>query len=472
MRMFAAYGRLPSKFGQNAAIMLSHWIRSLSTRLWVTNVGAFAISLALLSGIVVYVFDHYPGVLGRHQQMENAHHIVAGLNFDAAGWPVSVRMREPQALIFRLLPNDVKYRVLDETGRQLLSSGSSVAKDDEPWLTQGLAGTVGKVMPATIDGKSYTVATQIVSRGTGVFYVQVAESKAFVEALVTAKVEPIPATAAYALLIATIIFGLTLPVTIRHVLRPLREASDAAAGIDPYNLKTRLSPSGFPSEIKPLIDAFNGALTRLEKGFAVQQQFLAAAAHELQTPLTLLRGQIELQPDIAQKENLLREIDLMARQVRQLLHLAEVSEAQNFSFDEVHSVDVAQEVVAYLDRKAAAKQVKLRIEAEGTWPSIRADESALFILLKNIVENAINVSPTSGVVLLVIDEASIYIEDQGPGIRQDHLPFLFDRFWRAPDSKYDGAGLGLAICREVALAHRWQLTVDVLQTGTRFSVWL
>lgn len=450
--------------------MFSHWIRSLSTRLWAINVGAFAISLALLSAVAIYVFGHCQGAFGRWQQMESVQHIVAGLDFDEAGRPVSVRLREHQVLMFRILPNDVEYRVLDATGRILLTSASGAPGNDGPWLTQGLAEAAGKTVPVTIHDKQYSIATQGVSRGANTYYVQVAQSRDFVEALLNAKVEPIAATVGYALLVATIMFGLTLPVTIRHVLRPLREASDAAARIDPSNLKTRLSSSGIPSEITPLIDAFNGALARLEKGFAVQQQFLAAAAHELQTPLTLLRGQIELQPHIAEKAHLLREIDLMARHVRQLLHLAEVSEVQNFSFEEVSSLDVAQEVVAYLDRKAAARQVKLHIEAQERAPCIRADKSALFILLKNIVENAINVSPPNGVVLLVIDEGAIHIEDEGPGIRQDHLPFVFDRFWRAPDSKYDGSGLGLAICREVALAHRWKLAVDVLLTGTRFSV--
>ncbi|RDV00937.1 sensor histidine kinase [Trinickia dinghuensis] len=454
--------------------MFSHWIRRLSTRLWAINVAAYAVSLILLSSAAIYLIDHFPDALGRRQQMESVRHIVDGLRFDGTGQLLSVQLRERQALIFRLAPNDVKYRVLDATGRELLASTSAdpKGKGDWPWLTQDLAEAAGTIAPATIGGKVFTVATQRVSSGTRIAYVQVAESKQFVEALVTAKIEPIPATAGWALLIATIIFGLTLPLTIRHVLRPLKEASDAAAKIDPYNLKTRLSSKGIPSEIKPLIDAFNGALTRLEKGFAVQQQFLAAAAHELQTPLTLLRGQIELQPEIKQRAHLLRDIDLMARQVRQLLHLAEVSEAQNFSFDDVNSLDVAQEVVAFLDGKADAKQVKLHIEAGETQPRIRADKSALFILLKNFVENAINVSPESGVVLLTIDEASIRIEDEGPGIRQDHLPFLFDRFWRAPDSKYDGAGLGLSICREIASAHQWRLAVDVLPTGTRFSVWL
>jgi signal transduction histidine kinase len=261
-------------------------------------------------------------------------------------------------------------------------------------------------------------------------------------------------------------------LTIYRVLRPLREASRAAARIGPSHLKTRLSTSGVPTEIKPLIDAFNEALARLEKGFAVQQQFLAAAAHELQTPLTLIRGQIELQPEIEGKGLLFREIDLMSRQVRQLLHLAEVSEAQNFDFAEVNPVGVAHDVLEYLTRKADARQVRLSIEDRHAAPKVRADKGALFILLKNIVENAINVSPADGIVILTVDSGSIAICDEGPGIRDEHLPFLFTRFWRAPGAQYDGAGLGLAICNEIALAHDWTLTVSSQAVGTRFTVWL
>jgi signal transduction histidine kinase len=99
-----------------------------------------------------------------------------------------------------------------------------------------------------------------------------------------------------------------------------------------------------------------------------------------------------------------------------------------------------------------------------------ADRSALFILLKNIVENAINVSPPNSVVWLVIGAASIEVSDAGPGIREEHLPFLFKRFWRAPGVRHDGAGLGLAICKEIAVAHEWRLTVSRLAAGTRFIV--
>jgi signal transduction histidine kinase len=327
------------------------------------------------------------------------------------------------------------------------------------------------VRPATIDGNAYSVATQRASNGGFVYYVQVAQSRQLLDALIISRIDPIPKTVAYVLVIATIIFGLTLPLTISRVLKPLREVSRAARGIEPRNLKTRLSSDGIPSEIKPLIDAFNDALTRLENGFAVQQQFLADAAHELQTPLTLVRGQIELQPDIQHKALLLREIDLMARQVKQLLHLAEVSEAQNFSFGDVNGVEVARDVVSLLAGKADAKQVKHHIEARDSASPIRADGGALFVLLKNILEKAINASPSDGVVVLTVLDKAIHIDDEGPGIQREYLPRLFDRYWRAPDSRYDGAGLGLAICKEIAVAHQWKLTVDVLATGTRFSVW-
>jgi signal transduction histidine kinase len=443
----------------------------LSARLWVTSVAALAVSLAVLATAVIYAFNHFPEqMLGRHEQMENATDVANGLGFDDAGRPVSVRLPEQTAWLFEVVPTELRYRVLDERGSVLLASAD--ARDDVPWGAADLSRTSGKVQRIPIDGKPYDITTLRVSHGHAVFYVQTATSARFVNAIIDQKVKPIPAIVKITIFIAMFTFGLTLTFTVYQVLKPLREVSSAAAMITPRNLTTRLSLKGIPSEIKPLINAFNEALARLENGFAVQQQFLASAAHELQTPLTLIRGQIELQSEIEDKELLFREIDLMARQVRQLLHLAEVSESQNFSFGEVSSVDVAQDVVTYLARKADSKQVKLQLDAQVASPSIWADRSALFILLKNIVENAINATPANSVVSLVIDDASIQVQDEGPGIRQEYLPFLFKRFWRAPDARHDGAGLGLAICKEIAVAHEWRLTVSSLASGSRFIVWL
>ncbi|AMV48489.1 sensor histidine kinase [Paraburkholderia caribensis] len=450
--------------------MLNHWIRSLSVRLWLTTVVALATSLTLLAALVVYVLDHYPEqTLGRREQMENARNVVDGIKFNEADIPTSVKLPAREAWLFQTAPTELKYRVLNAQGDVLLAS--TEADKHGPWLTNpsAVAGAVGHVV---INGKRFSVATLRILRGQSVFYVQTAMSLPFIDALVSLKVKPIPNIVRVTFFVAIVIFGVALPFTIHRVLKPLRDASDAAMHITPRNLKTRLSAIGVPSEIKPLINAFNDALGRLEDGYMVQQQFLAAAAHELQTPLTLIRGQIELQPEIKDKDLLFRQIDLMSRQVRQLLHLAEVSEEQNFTFGDVNSTEVMQDVVAYLARKADSKQVTMHIKEHTTSSMIWADKSAMFILLKNIVENAINASPENGVVLLTIDKGSIEVCDEGNGIPQAHLPHLFERFWRAPGAKYEGAGLGLAICKEIALAHDWTLTVSSVAIGTRFIVWL
>ncbi|SFT82019.1 sensor histidine kinase [Paraburkholderia aspalathi] len=451
--------------------MLNHWIRSLSARLWLTSIAALAICLTVLATLVIYVFSHFPEeTLGRSEQREKVMHVVDGLVFDDAGHLVSVRLPDREAWLFNAAPTELQYRVLDERGSVLFASGDT--RDSRPWLEGDPATANGRIVQASIDSKPFDIMTQQVPHGQAVYYIQTATSQRLNQALIGVKIAPIPDIVRITFFIATIIFGLTLTFTVHRVLQPLRQASRAAALITPRNLTTRLSSEGIPSEIRPLISAFNETLGRLENGFTVQQQFLASAAHELQTPLTLIRGQIELQPEIEDKELLFREIDLMARQVRQLLHLAEVSESQNLTFGEVSSVDVAQDVVGYLERRADRKHVKLELETLNAPSSIWADRSALFILLKNIVENAINVSPPNSVITLIIDDVSIQVRDEGPGIRQEYLPFLFRRFWRAPDARHDGAGLGLAICKEIALAHEWRLTVSSLGEGTRFTVLL
>lgn len=467
----SAAGRPHDAF-QRGSAMLDHVIGSLSARLWVTTVVALAAGLTALAGVLIYVFDRYPEqTLGRHEQMESVRNVTAGIRFGEAGVPVSVQLPERDAWLFQVAASELKYRVLDAAGNVLLAS--SGARHDGPWLMNAsLSDAAGIIVRSSIDGRPFFIATRRVARGRSSFFVQTATSARFVEALIGLKVAPIPVTVKTVVLVAFVVFGLVLPLTIYRVLQPLRDASRAAARITPRHLKTRLSATGVPSEIKPLIHAFNEALARLEKGFAVQQQFLAAAAHELQTPLTLIRGQVELEPAIEAKGLLLREVDLMSRQVRQLLHLAEVSEAQNFDFAEIDAAEVAHDVVDYLTRKADAKQVRLSVEEGGVLPEIRADKGALFILLKNIVENAINASPADGIVSLTLDGASIAICDEGAGIPEDHLPFVFTRFWRAPGVEHDGAGLGLAICNEIALAHDWRLTVSSRTVGTRFTVWL
>jgi signal transduction histidine kinase len=450
--------------------MFNYWIRSLAGRLWLASITALAVGMATIAAIIIYAINIYPPqAFQRNANLKLAHHAAALLSFDPAGRPVSVDFDSETAWLFDPTASELMYRVLDADGQLVFASRGGYG--GKPWAVGDLAAAAGTSKSVMIDNRSFDVVTLKVRRGPSTFFFQTATSIPFDKAIRNQKVLPIPKVVGDTTLIATLIFGLTLTFSVRRVLRPLRTVSLAAAQITPRNLTARLSTVGVPSEIKPLINAFNDALTRLENGYNVQQQFLAAAAHELQTPLTLIRGQIELQPGVEHKDLLFREIDLMARQVRQLLHLAEVSESQNFSFEEVDRLDVAEDVVSYLSAKADKMQVKLGIELVRVPTPIKADRSALFILLKNIIENAINVTPPHGSVTVLVDDFSIQIRDQGPGIKAEHLPFLFERFWRAPDAPHDGSGLGLSICREIAIAHEWRIAVKTLVCGTQFIIW-
>lgn len=449
--------------------MRAVWKHSLAARLWLISVVVLTLSLGGLAEMVVWAYGANPEhVITQDERLETAYEVANGLRFDEAGMLRAVSLTRQHAWLFGVAPGEFRYRVLDARGRVLLSSMPEPSPGAWPLPARGLAGTATE--HSTVAGRTYVVATVKVMHGSAPYFVQTAASVQFIDALASLRIQPVPQIVEIIIMISTVVFGLALPLTIRHVLRPLRDVSRAAADITPKNLKARLPLRDVPGEIRPIIGAFNAALARLEDGFDAQQQFLASAAHELQTPLTLLRGQIELQPDIGGRAELLGEIDLIARHVRQLLHLAEVSESHNFQFEEIDALDVMEDAVDYLAQRADEKAVRLHIVECERQPKVMADRGALFILLKNIVENAIDASPKRGIVLLRLDADGLHVCDSGTGVPAADIPNLFRPFWRAPNSTGHGSGLGLAICGEIAAAHGWEIAVRCSLAGTRFSV--
>jgi signal transduction histidine kinase len=267
-----------------------------------------------------------------------------------------------------------------------------------------------------------------------------------------------------------LIFFVTTRFTLRRALAPLSEASAAARRITPRTLDERLGEAQQPVEIRPVVQAFNQALDRLARGFRTQQDFLASAAHELKTPLALIRVQVELGPDDERRHHLLQDVDRMARQVQQLLMLAEVSEPQNYRIEAIDPRTTVREAFDFMARVAERLGVYVGLRIEDDVRQWQADRGALFTLLKNLLENAIQHSPAGGVVALTVRSDGFCISDEGPGVSAEHLPRLFDRFWRAPDSRGDGAGLGLAICAEIATAHDWRIVARMPDRGLEMAV--
>jgi signal transduction histidine kinase len=153
--------------------------------------------------------------------------------------------------------------------------------------------------------------------------------------------------------------------------------------------------------------------------------------------------------------------------VQQLLHLAEASEVQNYRPATVDMHELVRQAAGYLDRMADAARVRLELPRQTVAVRWLADRGALFTLLKNLLENAIQHAPAGTPVSVEVDATSMTVRDWGPGVPQDQMSSIFARFWRGPHRRDMGAGLGLAICREIAQTHGWTLTASQAQPGLR-----
>ncbi len=439
---------------------------SLGARLLATFIIASLLSIALAAVGLQTLFNWHRSAVVSHGLDQQVDWIDSHLAFDAAGTPVALREPPDTAWVYTAATRDWKYRVVDARGTVLLSSDPGA-----PAFAPTPAGFDPAIerFDVVVDGLPLHVVSQARSHGGRRYVVQAAISDRAAALFSGAVVGPILKNALVIAALSLLLFAIGVQAMLSHLLLPLKRASDAASRIAPRNLETRLSEALMPRELRPLIRAFNEALDRLQQGYRVQQEFIAAAAHELKTPLALIRGQVELSesPD---RELLLGDIDLMARQVHQLLHLAEVSEARNFQMAALDVGAVAAEAATFLQRLAHRGNVHLDLRVAEGLAERRADRGALFVLLKNLIENAIQHSPGGAVVTVDVRANGISVRDEGEGIPPEHLPELFKRFWRGAARRDTGAGLGLAICHEIALAHGWSLVARNGTVGAEFLV--
>ena len=248
-------------------------------------------------------------------------------------------------------------------------------------------------------------------------HLQIVRSDRFDGAILTIAGSVARKSASAAVVIALAIFGSVVYMATRRMIHQLRRVGEAAARIDPNNLTQRLEVSGVAAEVAPLVRMFNVVLDRLERGFHVQQEFLATAAHELKTPITLMRGQIELD-GAADRTMLLKDLDHMARYVQQLLHLVETSEPQNYSIERVDIKQIAQSAVEQLSRLASSREISVEVACPSA-AMVAADPGAIQVLIRNLLENAIHHSPTGSRVDVDVSQARMLVRDYGPGIPEE-----------------------------------------------------
>ncbi|MEQ4538837.1 MAG: ATP-binding protein [Billgrantia sp.] len=441
-------------------------LNSLSLKILLAYVAGMALSMALLVIAAVVVLQ--TNLLARMDMVNAVEALKDNVVFDRDGSPIGFDSRlDDRAWLYEGPQRETAYRILDDAGNVAVSSSASEAfwppGDDLLRMTS-------RHFTFEHEGNTFYGATQPLQHEGRRWFLQFAASARFMSILDKVALPRMIVGITVFGIVFFMAFGLCAFITLRYTLKPLRDVSETAAAISPRSLNARLRTAAVPSEIAPLVDSFNRALERLERGYRVQQEFLGNAAHELKTPLALIRAQIELRED-GKKDNdsLLSDVEYMTRQVQQLLLLAEASEANNYHFTTVRMQEVAQDAASYLQRMAEIADVHLAVRAVGDvkW---RADRAACFTLLKNLLENAIQHAPAQTSVSVEIQGDTVTVRDRGPGVDAEQLPLLFERFWRAAHRRDHGAGLGLAICQEIAMTHGWQLTAEPAEPGLRFRL--
>lgn len=442
-------------------------LNSLSLKVLLAYMAAMALSIALI--VIAAVVTLQSNALARMDLADLAKDMSTKIRFDSNGRPVDLEADEDDlAWAYESLQRETAYRVLDDAGNVALLSSAG----DEFWppVEDALRLARGR-FDFEHDGATMHGATEPIEHGGRTWYFQIAASTRLMTLLHRVALPLVGFGIVVFSLVLLVALGLFAYITLRYTLKPLRDVSESAAAISPHSIHARLNAEAVPLEIAPLVDSFNRVLERLENGYRVQKEFLGTAAHELKTPLALIRAQIELGEDGPQdRDALLSDVEYMTRQVQQLLLLAEASEAHNYNFTTVRVQDAADEAAAYLQRMAGAADVRLEVSAVADNVEWQADRGALFTVLKNLLENAIQHAPAKTIVSVEIQRDAVTVRDSGPGVDAAQLPLLFERFWRAAHRRDHGAGLGLSICQEIALAHGWVLTAVRAEPGLRFRL--
>jgi signal transduction histidine kinase len=354
------------------------------------------------------------------------------------------------------------YAVLDERGEVMFSS----RRDHAPIFPQDARSSEAAYL-GTHDGSAAISGASIPKQiGGHKVWIEVAENLSHRDVLIDDVVANFFQRVAWITLpILLVVLGIDVEI-VRRAFRPVLQASKQASEIGPRRTDIRLPVTGIPDEIRSLVVAVNEALDRLEHGLRVQKEFAADAAHELRTPLAILRTRIDTLADKQVSELLRQDVESMSRTVSQVLEIAELETLQVNPADKADLHAVCAEVIESIAPLAIAqdKIIALTGAEHAVW--IRGDAEMIARAIRNLVENAIRHTPVgASVEVTVEDGGTVRVRDEGPGIGENERELLFQRFWRRDRKRPGSAGLGLSIVQRIVDAHGGGIAVANRSSG-------
>lgn len=417
----------------------------------------------------------------------------------------------PELDVESILVSGLSVTIIDATSSQPIFQGGPLARrwpqrEDFPTYLQLREPTyfIQRVYGQNIRGLAYPIRSQeVVSTESGqrpiIGVIFTSESLEAGNRVVHRLNQVLLTTALAGVVIATLGGWILAGRALAPVNRIMNSADDIAKAKSTISLSRRIDVPPTGDEIAQLAETFNDMLDRIEEAFAAQRRFVGDASHELRTPLTSIKGNIDVlrrqvssgrraEPrDISDAlADVGRETDRMRRLVDDLLSLAR-AESEGFGPTvnvEAASLDIlAREAIRTAE--VLVEDQKLKLEANEP-VMVQGDGDRLVQVMLILIDNALRYTPANGTVTLSITSAidpqdgiacaRIDVEDTGRGISPDHLPHLFERFYRAEDSRSrldGGTGLGLSIALSIVRSHHGWIDVESGPgQGTHFTVWL
>jgi heavy metal sensor kinase len=269
-----------------------------------------------------------------------------------------------------------------------------------------------------------------------------------------------------------------------RAIAPVNDVARTAQRITSSNLSTQIPTRGADDELDRLVRSFNRMTQRLNESFIQTRQFSTDVSHELRTPLTAIRGQLEVAMFTATNVeqyrdaivDALQDVERLSQTIRALLLLSQAESGQLTL--QKQTVDFGALVEDIVDQfQIPADDAKVKLTYQPAEPCLlEGDRIQLERLVSNLLSNAVKYTPAGGRVTVdvhcVEEKVQFIVSDTGKGIPPDHLPHIFDRFYRVPDRNPErGLGLGLSFVAWIVKVHKGKINVDSkLGEGTTFTV--
>lgn len=430
--------------------------RSIVTRIVALHVVAIGVTSILMPLALYWLLDEAANTLHRDQLRAEAVTISSFLRPKPDGGvdlSVPPEARPLYAGTYALY----SYAILDANRHLLFSSredGAPLFAPDEESIRDWFVRK--RVSGSALFGVSVTRTV-----GERLYHVQVAQDLGHRDVIIDDVVSsffPRVAWITFPILLLLLLIDI---VIFRRALDPVREASVAAAAIGPQRTEVRLPEQSMPAEIAPLVHAVNQALDRLETGYRAQRDFTADMAHELRTPLAIVRARVDSLEPGPLRDQLRADLVNMTRTVNQVLDIAELESFIVGTESRTDLHEICADAVSFMAPLAVetGKMIALTGSDGPVW--VRGHTEALFRAVRNLIENAIRHTPAGVSIEVEVQPGGVVrVLDDGPGVPDAERKLIFSRFWRRDRARSESRGLGLAIVARVAEAHEGSVTVE------------